>query len=222
MKEKELRAAVVAAWRRLRERGGDWSTPGDISARLGKSMLITPSAGAADKLRPGMLARLKIEGEYGAWSGRNAPSLEWRLHLDIMRARPDVKAIIHWQPLYATALSLLGKPIPAAHYRVAAFGGPNLRCTDYAPFGSKELADLAVEGLADRHGVLLGANGMVVTGKTLDEALARAQELERLAKTYAVALAAGRPNILPDDEARRLVLRLKADGIEDAARQGGR
>jgi L-fuculose-phosphate aldolase len=215
LKERELRAAIVEAARALSEFGASRMAPGDISARIGKKMLITPSGSGLDTLRAARLALMPVEDEYGAWSGRSAPSAEWRLHLDIMRARPDVKAIVHCRPTYATALSILGKPIPAVHHMVAAFGGSNVRCTDYAPFGSKELAELAVEGLKDRHGLLLGNLGMVVTGKNLNQAMTRARELERLAKMYYLVLAAGRPNILPDHEAKRLVVRLKANGIEE-------
>ena len=42
---------------------------------------------------------------------------------------------------------MLHKPIPAAHYMIAIFGGPNVRCTAYAPYGTKELSEAAVAGL---------------------------------------------------------------------------
>ena len=105
-----------------------------------------------------MIALMPLAGEDGAWSGPLRPSSEWRFHRDIMRARPDVGAIVHTHAAYATALAMLRKPIPAAHYMIAAFGGPTIRCTDYAPFGTQELSDLAVAGLEDRHGVLLGSS----------------------------------------------------------------
>ena len=89
----------------------------------------------------------------------------------------------------------------------AAFGGPDVRCTDYAPFGTKELSDLAVAGLAGRNGVLLGNHGMIATGETLDQALWRAGELETLARMYYLAIAVGKPaptsraNVGPDSTA---------------------
>jgi L-fuculose-phosphate aldolase len=109
---------------------------------------------------------------------------------------------------------MLRKPIPAAHYMIAAFGGPTIRCTDYAPFGTKELSDLALEGLEGRTGVLLGSHGMVVAGTTLDEAMWRAVELETLAKMYYLASSIGTPAILDDDEIARIVERFKTYGYK--------
>jgi L-fuculose-phosphate aldolase len=185
---------------------------GNISARLGEALLITPSAIPYDAMRPEMIALMPLGGEYGAWSGRYKPSTEWRFHLDIMRARPDIGAIVHCHPTYATALSILHKPIAAAHYMIAIFGGPNVRCTPYAPYGTKELSDLAVAGLEGRNGLLLANHGMIATGATLAEAMWRTRELETLAKMYYLALAVGRPVVLSDDEVMRIVERFKSYG----------
>jgi L-fuculose-phosphate aldolase len=212
MKEKELRVAIIAQCRALNSLGLNQGTSGNISARLGEAMLITPSGVPYNDMRPEMLPRMPLGGEYGAWSGRYKPSTEWRFHLDILRARPDVGAIVHSHPIYATALSMLHKPIPAAHYMIALFGGPTIRCTPYAPYGTKELAELAVAGLEGRSGVLLGNHGMIVTGATLTEAMWRASELETLAKMYYLALVAGRPVILADDEILHTVERFKSYG----------
>jgi L-fuculose-phosphate aldolase len=212
MKEKDLRIAIVAQCRALNALGLNQGTAGNISARLDEAMLITPSAIPYKDMRPEMLALMPLGGEYGAWSGRYKPSTEWRCHLDIMRARPDVGAIVHCHPMYGTALSMLHKAIPAAHYMIAVFGGPNVRCTAYAPYGTKELSDLAVAGLEGRNGVLLGNHGMITTGATLSEAMWRASELETLAKMYYLALAAGRPVILSDDEVMRVIERFKTYG----------
>jgi L-fuculose-phosphate aldolase len=212
MKEKDLRAAIIAQCRTLNALGLNQGTSGNISARLGEAMLITPSAIPYHLMRPEMLASMPLGGEYGAWSGRYKPSSEWRFHLDIMRARADVGAIVHCHATYATALAMLHKPIPAAHYMIATFGGPTVRCTPYAPYGTKELSDLAVAGLEGRNGVLLGNHGMIATGANLPEAMWRTGELETLAKMYYLALVAGRPVVLSDDEIMRTVERFKSYG----------
>lgn len=216
MKEKDLRQQIVVECRRMNALGINQGTSGNISARIGDAMLITPSAIPYDELRPDMIALMPLHGEYGAWRGKVKPSSEWRFHLDIMRARPDVGAIVHTHAMYSTILSMLRKPIPAAHYMIAAFGGPTIRCTDYAPFGTKELSDLAVEGLKDRHGVLLGNHGMIACGTDLGQAMWRAAELETLARMYHSALAVGKPVILPDDEIMRIVERFKGYGYRPA------
>ncbi len=214
MSEKELRQALVERCLELERLNINQGMAGNLSVRSGQSMLITPTGVAYDKMIGAMIARMPVETDYGAWSGPLAPSSEWRMHLDIMRARPDVGAIIHTHAIYATSLSLLHRPIPAVHYMIAAFGGPTIRCTKYAPFGTKELSDLAIEGLAERHGVLLGQHGMLTTGGDLDEAIWRAVELETLAKMYVLALGVGRPYVLPDAEVMRTVERFKFYGYQ--------
>ncbi|MGD0565543.1 MAG: class II aldolase/adducin family protein [Roseiarcus sp.] len=210
--EKLLRAAIVAQCRALNASGLNQGTAGNISARLGDALVITPSAIPYDLLRPEMLAVMPLNGEYGAWSGPLKPSSEWRFHLDIMRARPDIGAIVHSHPPYATALAMLGKPILAAHYMIALFGGPVIECVKYAPYGTKELSDLAIAGLGNRHGVLLGNHGAIATGASLESAMHRAVELEALARMYYLAIAVGRPTILSDEEIARIVERFKTYG----------
>jgi L-fuculose-phosphate aldolase len=225
MNEKDLRAAIVAQCQAMNAAGLNQGTAGNISARVDDAMLITPSAIPYDMMRPAMLARMPLGGDYGAWSGPRPPSTEWRFHLDIMRARPDVGAIVHCHPVHATALSMLHKPIPAAHYMIAAFGGPTVRCTAYAPYGTRELSELAVAGLEARNGVLLGNHGMIVVGETLTQAMWRASELETLARMYILALTIGEPIILADDEIMRTVERFKTygQGLEgDAAPKNAR
>jgi L-fuculose-phosphate aldolase len=214
MNEAELRDALVENCRTLERLNVNQGTSGNLSARCGDAMLITPSAVPYDRLTSAMIAKMPVRGDYGAWSGPLPPSSEWRIHLDILRAKPEVGAVIHTHALHATTLSLLHKPIPAVHYMIAAFGGPTIRCTKYAPFGTKELSTAVVEGLVDRQGVLLGQHGMVVTGQDVGQALWRAVELETLAKMYLLALSIGRPFILPDDEIMRTVEKFKSYGYQ--------
>ncbi len=222
MKEKDLRESLVARCRDLEKFGLNQGTAGNLSIRLDDTMLITPSAVPYDQLVPEMIASMPLNGEYGAWTGPLPPSSEWRIHLDILKVRSDVGALIHTHSLYATTLSMLRKPILAVHYMIAAFGGPTIRCTDYAPFGTKELSDLALAGLEDRMGVLLGSHGMIVLGTTLDEAMWRAVELETLAKMFYLASSIGTPAILDDEEIARIVERFKTYGYKPPKERAGR
>jgi L-fuculose-phosphate aldolase len=219
VKEKELRAAIVAQCRALNAAGLNQGAAGNISARLGEALLITPSAIPYHVMRPDMLALMPLNGEYGAWSGPLKPSTEWRFHLDIMRARPDIGAIVHYHPPHGTALAMLHQPILAAHYMIALFGGPIIECTKYAPYGTKELSELAIAGLGDRHAVLLGNHGVIATGATLESAMHRAAELEALARMYYLAIAIGRPAILSDEEIGRIVERFKSYGGGEEAQK---
>ena len=212
-----LRTALVAANLQLVRDGLNQGTSGNVSVRHGDQMLITPSGVPADRVDATMIAAMPLTGG-GEWSGPAKPSSEWRLHRDILIARPDVGAVVHTHSLYATVLATQHRDIPALHYMIAAFGGPSIRCTPYAPFGTQTLSDLIVSHLGDRHGVLLGNHGMVATGATLEQAMWRAAELELLAKTTVLAtLGATPPVILPDAEVARTIARFAGYGLNDAA-----
>src|SRR5882724_11158173 len=93
--ELHLREAIIAKCRWMNATGLNQGTSGNISARCGETMLISPSATPYDTLTPDMIAAMPMDGDYGSWKGPLKPSTEWRFHLDIMKARPDVGGIVH-------------------------------------------------------------------------------------------------------------------------------
>jgi L-fuculose-phosphate aldolase len=198
--ERQLREAIIAKCRWINASGLNQGTSGNISARYEDRMLVTPSAVPYDTMKPEMIAAMPLEGSYGEWDGPLQPSTEWRFHLDIMRARPDVGSVVHTHSTYATVLAIARKPIPACHYMIAAFGGTDIRCAGYARYGTKELSELALAALQDRNGCLLANHGMIALGADLDKAMWRAVELETIARQYYLALALGAPVILSDDQ----------------------
>ena len=210
--ESDLRSALVAASLDLVRLGLNQGTAGNISARLGSSMLITPSGILPSRTDAVMIARMPLAGD-GEWEGPEKPSSEWRLHRDILMHRSDIAAVVHTHSTYATVLATQHRAIPALHYMIAAFGGSTIACTPYVPFGTQALSDLIIEHLGERHGVLLGNHGMIATGETLDQAMWRAGELEALAKMYLLASACGQPVILSDDEIGRTIERFAGYGM---------
>lgn len=195
-----MREAIIAKCRWMNSSGLNQGTSGNISARYGEEMLITPSAVPYDAMKPEMIAAMPLEGEYGSWTGPLQPSTEWRFHLDIMRARSDVGAIVHTHSTYATVLAIARKPIPACHYMMAAFGGTNIRCAGYARYGTKELSEQALAALEGRNGCLLANHGMIALGANLDKAMWLAVELETIARQYYLSLALESHVILTDEE----------------------
>ncbi|MEL6678069.1 MAG: class II aldolase/adducin family protein, partial [Pseudomonadota bacterium] len=158
--ERDLRQAIIDQCLAMNASGLNQGTSGNISARHGDRMLITPSATPYPALEPEMIAALPLDGA-GVWDGPLKPSTEWRFHLDIMVARPDVEAIVHTHPTFATALAINRMDIPACHYMIAAFGDTAVRCSGYAQFGTKALSDTALAALGPRMGCLLANHGAI-------------------------------------------------------------
>ncbi len=194
------RHALIAAARRMAALGINQGAAGNVSVRTPDGMLITPSAIPYDDMTPEMVALMTLEGAYGAYEGPKRPSSEWRFHLDVMRARPEVGAIVHTHAPYATAISMTRRDIPPCHYMVTRFGGADVRCAPYALFGTAELSAAALAALEGRTACLLANHGFIATGADLAGAMAAAVELEALAKQYVLSLAVGGPVLLTDAE----------------------
>ncbi len=190
-----MRAALVAAARRMAELGLTRGTSGNLGVRDGDGLLVTPSAVPYERLAPGDVVAMSMGGDV---DGAGRPSTEWRIHRDVLAARPEVGAVLHAHPPFATALACLHRPIPAFHYMVAVAGGTDVRCAPYARFGTQELSDLALAALDGRRACLLANHGILALGPDLDAALALAVEVETLAEMYWRALQVGDPVLLTD------------------------
>ena len=213
MTEDRLRADIVARCRELDARGLNRGASGNVSARWGGDMLITPSAVAYADLRPEMIARMHLAGD-GDWEGPLKPSSEWRFHRDILRARPDAGAVVHTHAPFSTILAIARRPIPAIHYMIAAFGGPVIPCCDYARYGTADLSDAILRALGQMNGCLMANHGMLTVGPDLTRATWLAHELEALAHQYWHVLQIGGGHVLPDAEIAEVARDFAGYGVQ--------
>lgn len=209
-----LREQIILHCRRLGELGLNQGTSGNISARVSDNpadgFLLTPTSLDYEAMKPDDLVHVAPDG---ACSGARRPSSEMPFHLAIMQTRPDARVIIHTHSAHATAVACLRRSIPALHYLVALFGGGDIRCAEYATFGSDELSNNVVRALAGRRAALMANHGLVVVGDSLVHALSLVVEAEQLAKLYLATLATGvAPAILDDREIAAVADRFRAYG----------
>jgi L-fuculose-phosphate aldolase len=201
--EDSLRAEIVATARTMDKAGFAPSKSGNVSARVEGGFWITPSGLPYAGMTPSDLVRLDLSG--ATLDGGRKPSSEWRFHAAVYAARPEINAIVHTHSPQATALSCAREGIPAFHYMIALCGGADVRCADYATFGTAELADNAVKAMAGRKAVLLANHGVIAGGTTLAGAWQIAFEVENLAGQYLALKAAGlSPVILDEAEMARV------------------
>jgi len=193
-----LRDELVTTAKRMSELGLTPGMSGNVSVRGPRGLLITPSGLPYAALVPDDVVELRMDGT--ARAGQRAPSSEWRLHRDLLEARPDVHAIVHTHSLFCTTLSMLRRPIPAVHYMIVLAGTDTIPCASYATFGSAELAREVVTALAGGNACLLANHGMVAAGPTLAAALRLAAEVETLAAQYWHAVQLGEPHVLDGDQ----------------------
>jgi L-fuculose-phosphate aldolase len=206
--------ALVAACRELTRQGLTFGTSGNISVRRdAASFFISPTGSVYEQLEAADIALLQFDGR---WFGSRRPSSEWRFHRDLLRARPDVGAIVHTHSRYATALACTGRGIPAFHYMVAVTGDIEIRCTPYHTFGSQELSDAVLATIRGSNACLLGNHGVIAMGADLSAALTLAGEVENLAAQYTAALTLGNVRILDAAEMWRVVEKFRTYGKPEA------
>jgi L-fuculose-phosphate aldolase len=210
MSDGELRSAMIDAGRQMNAGGLNQGTAGNISARAGEGLLVTPSGVSYDLMGESDIIFMQWDGDWAAPGSDCRPSSEWRFHRDILQERPDVGAVLHAHAPFSTALACLGKDIPAFHYMVAVAGGTLIKCSEYATFGTAELSHAALAALDKRNACLLANHGMIACADNPAAALALAIEVEALAAQYMRALGVGEPRLLDDAEMQRVLEKFAA------------
>jgi L-fuculose-phosphate aldolase len=203
------RQSIIAACLRMNQLGINLGTSGNISLRHEDGMLITPTGTPYETMQPEQIVFMNLDGSV---ESNQRPSSEWRFHRDILQARPELNAVVHAHPPYATILAIMGMAIPAVHYMIACAGGDTIRCAPYATFGTEELSRHAVAALQDRSACLLAHHGMIAVGASLDKAMWLAVEVETLARQYHGCLQIGTPPLLPQAEIENVKGRMAGYG----------
>lgn len=208
--EPALRRQIVDVMQAMSAGGLNRGTSGNVSARLGDGMLVTPSGIVAAALTPESIVHLGVNDNASA--GTMRPSSEWRMHRRLLDRRPDVGAVVHCHSRYATILACAGRPIPAIHYMIAVSGRREIPLAPYATFGSAELADGVVTAVGDGMACLMANHGLIALGPTLGLALAIAEEIEEQAAVYCGTLAIGGPKLLADTQMDEVIEAFRSYG----------
>ena len=210
--ERAKRQSIIDACLRMNALGINQGTSGNISLRHDAGMLVTPTSVPYEAMQPEQIVFMGFDGSFDS---SQRPSSEWRFHLDILRARPEVNAVVHAHPPYATTLAIMGREIPPVHYMVAVAGGDSIRCAPYATFGTEELSRHAVSALEDRLACLLAHHGMIAIGPSLPKAMWLAVEVETLARQYHGCLQIGTPPLLSKAEIQNVLSRMAGYGSSE-------
>jgi len=207
--ERAKRQSIIDACLQMNQMGINQGTSGNISLRHGEGMLITPTGTPYEAMKPEQIVFMKLDTPPDAGQ---RPSSEWRFHRDILRARPEVNAVVHAHPPYATIVAIMGKEIPPIHYMIACASGDTIRCAPYATFGTEALSKHAVAALKGRSACLLAHHGMIAIGPSLARAMWLAVEVETLARQYHGCLQIGKPPLLSKAEIENVRTRMAGYG----------
>jgi len=202
------REAVAAAARRLASAGLVLGTAGNVSARAGELVAVTPTGAVLAELEAEQVVIVDLEGRTVA--GDYAPTSEIELHLGAYR-RYGTGAVVHAHSPVGTALACVLDELPLVHYQMLALGGP-IRVAPYATFGTPELATLTLDALDGRAAALMANHGMIAVGPDLDVAVENALLLEWASELYWRAAAVGHPRTLDAGQAQDFLDAITARG----------
>jgi len=208
------RKQIVEAANELARIGLVVGASGNVSQKLsqaeGRELLaITPSQKPYSSLTPKDIVVVDFEGE--PVEGQLVPSSETMIHIQIYKARPDVRAVIHAHPVFCSVAAVAGMDIPPIIDELVILVGGAIKVSEYAFPGTEDLARSACRALGERKAVLLRNHGMVGVGESLQEALDICQIVERAAQIFIHASQLGKVNLLPAEviEAEESLYRMR-------------
>lgn len=135
---------------------------------------------------------LLVDQDLKALDGKGMPNPANRFHTWVYRARPEVNCIIHTHPLHVSALSMLEVPLEVSHMDMCPLYGDCAFLKEWPgiPVGNDE-GEIISSALGQNRAILLAHHGMLVTGKTVEEACVLALLMERAARLQLAAMQAG-------------------------------
>ncbi len=166
---------------------GTW---GNVSVRDEDKIYITPSGFSYEIMRESDVMVIDMDGNIV--DGPHKPSSEWKLHVAIYRARPDVECILHTHPIYSSIAAVTLESIPSLIEDTAMICGPEVKVAAYGDPGSWELANNTVEALGDNGAAIMKNHGLVNVGARFSEVFVGANVTEKNVQIYLEALKLGK------------------------------
>ena len=176
----DLKKEIAYFMRRLYRQKLTTTSGGNISAKKGNSVFITPSAIDKGEMMTEQVGEVDLEGTI--INSKHKLSIETAMHLAIYKARPDIQAIVHAHPPYGTAFASSNKTLNSELTSEGRLVLGNIAFAKYELMGTQELANVVAEQSKTSNVILMENHGVIALGKTLLEAFDRLEVLEFTAK----------------------------------------
>jgi len=214
--EHQIRLDIVEVGRRLYARGYTASNDGNISVRLdGERLIMTPTNVCKGFMAPEMMCITDLDGRKIA--GDRNPSSEMKMHLEVYRQRPDVKAVVHAHPPIATGFAVAGIPLDRAVLAEVVTTLGSVPIAEYATPSTRELPESVRKYVKAHDGMLLANHGALTLGADVFTAYYKMETIEHFAKISLVARLLGGERLLSREEVTRLETLRGSYGIASPA-----
>src|SRR3954468_1331649 len=218
--EFKLKEQMCDIGRRIWLKGFCAGNEGNHSYRIvEKRILCTPTGISKSALKPDDICTVDLEGKQVA--GTRKRTSEINLHLDIYKARPDVRAVIHSHPPHATAFAVASVDLPICiHPEAEVFLGA-VKTAKYVTPGDQRLGESILPYVKDSNTILLQSHGVVCFHPDLEQAYYQLEIVDAYARILLLAKQVGSIRPLDSGEMKEL-LELKAKfGLKDARVEAG-
>lgn len=212
MNEVQARQAIVDAGAVLYKQGYVVSNDGNISVRISPdTIVVTPTGVSKGDMNPDMMVVMDLDGNVIS-KGLRGPSSEVKMHLRVYRENPDVTAVVHAHPIYATSFAIAGVPLDKPILSEAMLQVGVVPVAHYAKPGTTDVPDSIAPFVKDYAAVMLSNHGVLTWGSDLEQALARMEVVENYAKVTLVVNQIGSERGLSQDQ---------VDGLADIRQNMG-
>jgi len=220
MNEWKFREQMCEIGRRIYNKGFAAANDGNISYRLGEDrVLCSPTRVSKGFLKPDDLCIVDLDGKQV--SGKKNRSSEILLHLTIMKARSDVRSVVHCHPPHATAFAVAREPIPKCVLpEIEVFLG-EVAISPYETPGGQSFADTVLPFVKDTETILLANHGTVTYGSDLEDAYFKTEIIDAYCRILLLARQLGRVHYYTDQKAAELIQLKPKLGIPDPRLERG-
>jgi L-fuculose-phosphate aldolase len=215
-----LKQDICEIGQRIYNRGFAAANDGNITIRVSETeVLCSPTMISKGFMKPEDICLIDMEGKQLA--GHRKRSSEALLHLAIMKARPEVKSVVHCHPPHATAFAIAREPIPQCVLpEVEVFLG-DVPITQYETPGSQAFADTILPFVHKSNVIILANHGTVSFGETVERAYWWTEILDAYCRMLMLARDLGRVEYLGEQKTRELLDLKTKWGFTDARLQPG-
>jgi len=212
--DRKVKELICEIGRRVYQKGFAAANDGNLSIRVGENEVVcSPTMICKGYMTPDDICAVDLEGNQ--IGGKRKRTSEILLHLSIMKARPDVKAVVHCHPPHATAFAVAGEPIPQCILpEVEVFMG-EIPIAPYETPGTQKFADTVLPFLKGTSCIILKNHGTVSFGKTLEEAFWKTEILDSYCRILMLARQLGRVEHFTQQQTNELLDLKKRLGFDD-------
>ena len=203
MTHSDVARHIVAVCRDLYAKGFVTATDGNVSARLPNgNILATPTSVNKGRVTDTDLVEVTLAGV--PVKPGQIPSMELGMHLFVYRERPDVRAVVHAHPTYATGFATARIPLNQPLFPEVIFGLGAIPLAEFATPSTPDVAASIAPFVKTANAILLMNHGVVTYGKDLDDAYFKMEKVEHAAHIVFVARVLGGEAPLTAEQVQKL------------------